>query len=215
MSNFNALGFHSELKTAPRFAGPSYPPLYAKPIMPPTRAAPRSRVPRSGQELRKEPRQDLGQEPRQDLGQEPRQEQRPTAERMVAGRVDYLEAQEKRQAAALAQCGADVDSLSERLQQAHAAAQLVYARATTELRGTDEVDGDEEAGAPVAVEGAVVVLAFPQERVRDGDDAERVRMRCKSVDPTTGQLSFAWVTVYARHGRRHVRCVGDFSLVPP
>ena len=72
-----------------------------------------------------------------------------------------------------------------------------------------------DAGAPVATEGAAVVLAFPQERVRDGDDAERVRMRCKSVDPVTGQLSFAWVTVYARYGRRHVRCVSDFSLVPP
>ena len=214
MSNFNALGFHSEMKTTPRFAGPSYPPLYSKPIMPPTRAAPRARQSLS-QEPKQEARHDLKQELKQDLKQDPRQEQRPTTERMVAGRVDYLEAQEKRAAAALAQCGADVDSLSERLQQAHAAAQLVYARATTELRGTDEVDGDEEAGAPVAAEGAVVVLAFPQERVRDGDDAERVRMRCKSVDPTTGQLSFAWVTVYARYGRRHVRCVGDFSLVPP
>jgi len=200
MSNFNALGFHSEMRTAPRFAGPSYPPLYSKAIMPPTRAVPRGMQGAARQETPKKA------EPDAPL---------PTKDRMVAGRVDYLEAQEKRHAAALAQCGADVDSLTERLQQAHAAAQLVYARATTELRGTDEVDGDEEAGAPVAAEGAVVVLAFPQERVRDGDDAERVRMRCKSVDPTTGQLSFAWVTVYARYGRRHVRCVGDFSLVPP
>ena len=199
MSNFNALGFHSELKTAPRFAGPSYPPLHSKTSMPPPRAPPRAAA-RSPSEA-----------PRAD----PRADPRPTKERMVVGRVDYLEAQEKRVAAELVQCSSEVASLTEQLQEAHAAAQVVYARAAAELQGTEEVDGDESAGAVVATEGAVVALAFPQERVRDGGDAERVRMRCKSVDPTTGQLSFAWVTVYARYGAKHVRCVGDFSLVPP
>ena len=190
--SLNALGFHSEKRTPPRFAGASYPPLHAKPssMLPPLPTHYPSEAPPLPSAAGSTP----------------------TRERLVAGRVEYLEVEQKRANDALVQCDTKVDALRADVHAAYDEAHAVFARATEDLPGTDDLAGS-EAGAAIVAKSGELLARLPA-RARRDRRGERVRMRCKTVHPATGQLSLTWVTVYEKQGAVHVRRIGDFSVHP-
>lgn len=65
----------------------------------------------------------------------------------------------------------------------------------------------------VAKENEWVMLMYPMKNVKT-EAGTQTFMRCKTVDPQTGQISVAWVVVFQCIDDENTRFIQKFSLVP-
>ena len=76
-------------------------------------------------------------------------------------------------------------------------------------KALDTLEGGVEV---VSIDCEYVQLVYPMKTVRVGESTKQL-MRCKQVDPVTGQLSFCWIVVYEEENGTYIRHVSRFTSV--
>lgn len=144
----------------------------------------------------------------------------PSEASVVTKKVDYLERQEKILSQTI---NTDRRRMSDQMrvnsERLHNDMQFVYARAMRDLYGSQAVGSASSCIANntttclVAKRGDTCLFVYPMELVTTEDNSSSYMMRCKTVDPMSGQLGLYWVPIlYTTKEKKMQRFIGKFSL---
>ena len=144
----------------------------------------------------------------------------PSEASVVTKKVDYLERQEKILSQTI---NTDRRRLNDQMrinsERLHQDMQFVYARAMRDLYGSQAVGSASSCVASntntclVARRGETCLFVYPMELVTDEHNASTYMMRCKTVDPVSGQLGMYWVPIlHMKTDAKAQRFIGKFSL---
>jgi len=148
---------------------------------------------------------------------------------LIQKRCDYLETQEKKLSESVTTTTSTLrESFDRRSEDLFRECQWIYGRTTRHLKGvscSEKVQTsleryrscrsmDEMGVKEICPAGRWVHLTYPMERVDISPTHHQVLMRCKTVDPSTGQISICWAILSESKDGKTTKFVKDFSMVP-
>lgn len=148
---------------------------------------------------------------------------------LIQKRCEWLEAQEKKLSESVTTTTSTLrESYNQRTEDLFKECQWIYGKTTTHLKGiacSDKVHtsldryrackkADEVGLKEICPGGRWVHLVYPMERVDLSPTHHQVLMRCKSVDPSTGQISICWAILFETKDGKSTKFVRNFSMYP-
>ena len=138
---------------------------------------------------------------------------------LVKARLDYLENETK-----LFKDHNQTTNLNELVHTAtntlYSEMQVVFAKAKREIPIFDQArytlaEAASGANSSITVKkNTLMHLSYPMKQL-DTSNGRKYFMRCKQVNPNTGQLSMHWACIMEKNGNKTTRYIGDFMLTSP